>query len=164
MRRWVMLCRFIDTDPREDPDMAMTAAKRTESKSAPAGTKMTLAHANLSKAPATPGRRSFMTYRDLGVAAASHGRLRAQTMATKTGMTKPTGWHYHTCEGQFIYALKGWVDLEFETGETIRVKAGESLFIPGGLKHNETATSDDLEILELSVPAEMGTVPCEKPA
>jgi quercetin dioxygenase-like cupin family protein len=142
--------------------MAMTAAKQPEPMSATA--KPTLAHANLSTAPATPGRRSFMTYRDLGVAAASHGKLRAQTMATKTGMTKPTGWHYHTCEGQFIYALKGWVDLEFETGETIRVKAGESLFIPGGLKHNETATSDDLEILELSVPAEMGTVPCEKPA
>ena len=142
--------------------MAMTAAKQPQS--APAGTTMTLAHANLGTAPATPGRRSFMTYRDLGVAAASHGKLRAQTMTMKSGMTKPTGWHYHVCEGQFIYALKGWVDLEFETGEKIRVKAGESLFIPGGLKHNETATSDDMEILELSVPAEMGTVPCEKPA
>jgi quercetin dioxygenase-like cupin family protein len=115
-------------------------------------------------APATQGRRSFMTYRDLGVMAASNGKLRAQTMATITGMTEPTGWHYHTCEGQFVYALKGWVDLEFETGEKVRVKAGESLFIPGGMKHNETATSDDLEILELSVPGAMGTVPCEKPA
>ena len=56
------------------------------------------------------------------------------------------------------------VDLEFETGETIRLKAGESVFIPGGMKHNEIAMSQDLEILELSVPAEMGTVPCEPPA
>ncbi len=125
--------------------------------------KMTLAHATAASAPSVPGRRSFFTYRDLGVAGASQGKLRAQTMTAVTGMNEPTGWHYHTCDGQFVYALKGWVDLEFETGETLRVKAGESLFIPGGLKHNEIQASDDLEILELSVPAEMGTVACEKP-
>jgi hypothetical protein len=56
-------------------------------------------------------------------------------------MTKPTGWHYHVCDGQFVYVLKGWVDLEFEEGQRLQVQAGESLFIPGGLRHNETATS-----------------------
>lgn len=125
---------------------------------------MKLAHATPASAPAVPGRRSFFTYRDLGVTAASQGRIRAQTMTTITGMTEPTGWHYHVCEGQFVHALKGWVDLEFETGESIRLKAGESLFIPGGMKHNEIAMSEGLEILELSVPAEMGTVSCERPA
>lgn len=124
---------------------------------------MQLAHATAASAPSVPGRRRFFTYRDLGVGAASQGRLRAQTMTAVEGMTEPTGWHYHTCEGQFVYALKGWVDLEFETGETIRLAQGESLFIPGGLRHNEIATSDDLEILELSVPADMGTVACAKP-
>ena len=110
------------------------------------------------------GRRSFFKYRDLGVQKASGGWMRAQVMSAITGMTQPTGWHYHVCEGQFIYALKGWVDLEFEVGESIRLKAGESLFIPGGMKHNELAASADLDILELSVPADMGTVPCERPA
>ncbi len=84
-------------------------------------------------------------------------------MSAVTGMTEPTGWHYHVCEGQFVYILKGWVDLEFETGEKLHVKAGESLFIPGGMLHNETSTSDDLEVLELSVPADMGTVACDPP-
>ena len=123
-----------------------------------------IAHADLNTAPETGGRREFFTYRDLGVTEASLGRLRAQTMKARRGMTEPTGWHYHECEGQFVYAIKGWVDLEFETGEKVRVKAGQSLFIPGGLRHNETSASDDLEILELSVPAEMGTVPCDPPA
>jgi hypothetical protein len=40
---------------------------------------------------------------------------------------------------------------------------GESLYIPGGLRHNETAASRDLELLELSVPADMGTVTCDPP-
>ena len=122
-----------------------------------------LAHATPATAPSVPGRRSFFTYRDLGVNAASSGRMRAQIMAASEGMSKPTGWHYHVCDGQFVYALKGWVDLEFEDGQTIRLQAGESLYIPGGLRHNEIATSDTLEILEVSVPADMGTVACDPP-
>ena len=109
------------------------------------------------------GRRSFLKYQDLGVSAASSGRMRAQVMSATAGMTKPTGWHYHVCDGQFVYALKGWVDLEIEDGQTIRVQAGESLYIPGGLRHNEIATSDTLEILEVCVPADMGTVACDPP-
>ena len=60
--------------------------------------------------------------------------------------------------------MKGWVDLEFENGKRMRVASGESLFIPGGMKHNEFGTSDDLEILEVVLPGEMGTVPCDPPA
>ena len=122
-----------------------------------------LVHATSANAPFVEGRRTFLKYQDLGVTAASSGRMRAQVMSATAGMTKPTGWHYHVCEGQFVYALKGWVDLEFEDGQSIRLQAGESLYIPGGLRHNEIATSDTLEILEVSVPADMGTVPCESP-
>ena len=126
-------------------------------------TATSLRHATKDNAPLVPGRRSFFKYRDLGVTEASNGKLRAQVMQTVASMKEPTGWHYHECDGQFVYMLKGWVDLEFESGEKLRVSEGESLFIPGGLKHNETALSDDSEILELSVPADMGTVPCESP-
>jgi hypothetical protein len=33
--------------------------------------------------------------------------------------------------------------------------------IPRGLPHQEIATSDDLELVEVLVPAEMGTEPCD---
>jgi quercetin dioxygenase-like cupin family protein len=122
-----------------------------------------LAHATLTSAPLVAGRRAFFKYRDLGVTAASNGRMRAQVTSGAAGMTKPTGWHYHVCESQFVYALSGWVDLEFEDGQTLRLQAGESLYIPGGMRHNEIRTSDALEILEISVPADMGTVPCDPP-
>ncbi|HQD82552.1 MAG TPA: cupin, partial [Quisquiliibacterium sp.] len=59
---------------------------------------------------------------------------------------------------------KGWVDLEFEDGRKVRLQAGESLLIPGGMKHNETATSDEFELLEVTLPGDMGTVPCARPA
>ena len=110
------------------------------------------------------GRRDFFKYRDLGVTTASGGAMRAQVTSGTQGLTRPTGWHYHVCEGQFIFMLKGWVDLQFEDGRTIRVGEGDSLYIPGGTKHNEINAARDLDILEISVPADMGTKPCDKPA
>jgi quercetin dioxygenase-like cupin family protein len=123
----------------------------------------TMVHATTLNSPLVPGRRAFFTYRDLMVAAATGGKLRAQVMSSSQGLSQPTGWHYHVCEAQFIYALKGWVDLEFEDGRTIRLQAGESMLIPGGMKHNEIATSTEIELLEVTLPGEMGTVPCDKP-
>ncbi len=109
-----------------------------------------------------PGRRDFMTYRDLGVTAASAGRIRAQITTAKAGLTRPTGWHTHICEGQIVYMLNGWIDLAFET-ETIRIEEGDSLYIPGGTPHNEIATSDTFDLIEISMPADMGTKPCDPP-
>lgn len=109
------------------------------------------------------GRRDFLRYRELGVTKASGGQLRAQITEATEGMSKPTGWHIHLCEGQLVYMLSGWIDLEFADGK-IRVEAGDSLYIPGNTPHNETATSDSFELLEISIPADMGTEPCEPPA
>ena len=123
-----------------------------------------VAHGRVAEPVLVKGRREFFKYRDLGVAEASDGNMRAQVMMASQGLSRPTGWHYHECEGQFIYILKGWVELEFEDGRQLKVEEGDSLFIPGYLRHNETRTSDTMEILEVSVPGKMGTVPCEAPA
>jgi quercetin dioxygenase-like cupin family protein len=109
------------------------------------------------------GRRAFFKYRDLGVTDATDGQMRAQITSATQGMGKPTGWHYHVCDQQFVYMLKGWVDLEFEDGSKVRLMPGDSMMIPGGMRHNETGTADELEILEVSVPAQMNTVVCDKP-
>ena len=38
------------------------------------------------------------------------------------------------------------------------------MMIPGGTVHQEIATSDTMELLEVSVPARLGTVNCAAPA
>ncbi|HTR87419.1 MAG TPA: cupin domain-containing protein [Reyranella sp.] len=124
----------------------------------------TVAHARLAEPKLVKGRRDFFTYRDLGVAEGSAGGMRAQVMKSSKGMSQPTGWHYHECDGQFIYMIKGWVDLQFADGRTIRVEEGDSLFIPGYLPHNEIRTSEEMEILEVSAPGVLGTRPCDPPA
>jgi quercetin dioxygenase-like cupin family protein len=106
------------------------------------------------------GRRDFFRYREL---AESDGEFRAQVVSTRQGMTEPTGWHYHVCDAQFIYILSGTIDLDLEDGRSIRMAAGDSLYIPGGMKHNETGTSKDVEILEVMIPKLQDTVPCDAP-
>lgn len=138
------------------PNSATLSSPRT------AGQKV--AHGRIAEPVLVKGRRDFFTYRDLGVAEGSAGTMRAQVMKATQGLSEPTGWHYHECDGQFIYMLEGWVDLEFEDGRTIRVEKGNSLFIPGYLRHNEIRTSDKMEILEVSSPGQMGTTPCDPPA
>ena len=75
--------------------------------------------------PFVKGRRKFFRYRDLGVQAATGGKLRAQVMEAMTGMTEPIGWHTHECEAQVMYMLKGWGELEFEGGTSTRQGSGE---------------------------------------
>ena len=110
------------------------------------------------------GRREFFEYIDLGVTGATGGKMRAQITKASKGMSEPTGWHYHVCDGQYVYMLGGWLDLEMADGKVIHLEAGDSIYIPGGLPHNEIATSDDFELLEVSVPADMGTETCDAPA
>ena len=122
---------------------------------------MKLAISTAQDAHYVPGRRHFFQYRDLGVTEATGGKMRAQVTSAKSALDRETGWHYHTCDMQFVYILKGWVDLEFAGGRKARFGAGDSVMIPGGMPHQETATSEDLELVEVSVPAEMGTEACE---
>jgi len=128
------------------------------------GHKIELAVSKGKGANPVPGRREFFQYRDLGVTDATKGKMRAQLTSARAGMNRPTGWHYHICEAQFVYMVKGWMELEFEGRGVVRLEAGDSVLIPGGHVHNENCASDDFELIEVSIPAEMGTVACEAPA
>ena len=125
---------------------------------------MKLVKSFASQTPYAQGRRAFFRYRDLGVEAASGGRMRAYHNTCIAGMTEPTGWHYHDCEMQFVYVMKGRLTIEFEDGTVGTFAAGDSFFIPGGVRHNEIYVSEDKETLEISIPGKIGTVNCERPA
>ena len=122
-----------------------------------------IAVAKINNPVMVPGRRDFLQYRELGVTKASEGKIRAQITSASQGLSEETGWHIHRCEGQFVYMLSGWVDLVFAGGRVERVGPGDSIYIPGNTPHNETATSDSFELLEVSIPADMGTEPCDAP-
>jgi len=136
----------------------------TASVSEPPQSAMRLLKSFVSTTPFAPGRRPFFQYRDLGLEGASGGRMRAYHSSAIAGMLQPTGWHYHTCEMQFVYVLKGAITIEFEDGTVATCSPGDSLFIPGGVRHNEIYASEDKQTLEVSVPGKIGTVNVERPA
>ena len=137
------------------PDDVITMTQKPNTK---------LGYTSAKKPTMVEGRRDFFTYRDLGAKTASGGQMRAQLTKAKTGMTEPTGWHYHICEMQFVYVLKGKLVIEFEDGTVGTFTAGDSFFVPGGVRHNEIYVSEDKEALEVSVPGKIETVNVERPA
>ena len=124
---------------------------------------MELLRAFASQTPYVQGRRVFFKYRDLGLEKATHGRMRANISSSIEGMTEPTGWHYHECDMQFVYSIKGTVTIEFEDGTVSTFGPGDAFFIPPGMKHNEIHISPDREAIEISLPGKIGTVPCDRP-
>jgi quercetin dioxygenase-like cupin family protein len=58
----------------------------------------------------------------------------------------------------FVYVLRGWLTFRFAgVAGDVTVRAGEGLSQPAGVPHNVVARSDDLEVLEINVPAAYGT-------
>jgi quercetin dioxygenase-like cupin family protein len=122
-----------------------------------------LLHGTPENQPMVEGRRDFYSYRDLGLTDATGGRMSAQIQEAKRSMDEGTGWHYHLCEGQFIFMLQGSADLEFEDYGKVHFSAGECIFIPGNVKHNAVGSSADMRCIEMNFPADFGTVVCEAP-
>ena len=106
------------------------------------------------------GLRTYAHYRDLGVAAASHGLAQAHVIRL-IGPCNPaevSKLHFHDVEFQMVYVLKGWVKTYMEgQGETL-MQQGSAWTQPPRIKHLIMDYSDDVELLEVILPAEFRTV------
>jgi mannose-6-phosphate isomerase-like protein (cupin superfamily) len=118
---------------------------------------------SIADAPEIPGRRNFAKYFDIGVEDASQGLIGTQVTRMRSGMVEETGWHFHECDFQWLFVTKGWLELQFENGETHRIGEQGVCFIPGGWRHNETGTSDDLEFIEIFMPPKPRTIAVDSP-
>jgi hypothetical protein len=106
------------------------------------------------------GLRTYAKYRDLGIADASHGLARAHVIRL-VGPCNPaevSKLHFHDVEFQMVYVLKGWVKTYMEGhGETL-MEQGSAWTQPPRIKHLIMDYSDDVELLEVILPAEFKTV------
>ncbi len=104
------------------------------------------------------GLRAFFEYRDLGIEAATGGRVGAQVIRAKPGAGHGgTGWHRHGLDVQLVYILKGWVRFDYVGVGEVLLEAGACVHQPPGIRHVEIAHSEDVEILEITLPAEFAT-------
>jgi mannose-6-phosphate isomerase-like protein (cupin superfamily) len=106
------------------------------------------------------GLRAYAKYRDLGIAAASHGLAQAHVIRLQ-GPCNPdevSKLHFHAVDFQVVYVLKGWVKTYMDgEGETL-MKEGSAWTQPPKIKHMILDYSDDVELLEVILPAEFKTV------
>lgn len=98
--------------------------------------------------------RAGMNYRDLipdrlgGAIIASHIRILDEGPV-------PDMVHYHTVGFQLIFCHAGWVDLVYEDqGPPFRLSAGDCVIQPPQIRHRVLHSSENLEVIEIGVPAE----------
>jgi quercetin dioxygenase-like cupin family protein len=103
------------------------------------------------------GLRSFFEYRDLGVKQATGGRVVAHVIRSAAGTAFSSQPHRHRTAFQLVYILKGWIEFEYEGHGRVRLEAGSCVHQPPEIRHRELGHSDDIEMLEIVMPADFAT-------
>jgi uncharacterized cupin superfamily protein len=106
------------------------------------------------------GLRSYAKYRDLGIADATGGMVRAHVLrfVEPCDPAVVSIRHFHDTEFQMVYVLKGWVKTELEGQGEVLMREGSSWTQPPKIRHVINDYSDDCELLEVILPAEFDTV------
>lgn len=104
------------------------------------------------------GLRSFFEYRDLGISDATGGRVMAHVIRARGGHDERSGAHRHLLEFQMVYVLKGWVKFEYDGVGEVTLTAGSCVHQPPGIRHREIDHSDDVEMIEITMPGTFDTV------
>ena len=101
-------------------------------------------------------------YRDLGMAAATDGKVGAIHLRAKGPCRRDLGFHRHDLAFQMVYILKGWVTYRWQGhDEPITAHAGASVYSPPGEVHNVIDYSEDMEVIEVTMPADYPTIDVE---
>ena len=113
------------------------------------------------------GLRDFFLYRDLGIEAATGGKVIAQLVKANAAPKSGTGWHRHEAEFHIVIMTRGWARFMYGDVETL-VEAGDCVHQRPGIVHYLFDYSPDMEYLEVVGPAGFTTLdaesPCEAPA
>ena len=104
------------------------------------------------------GLRAFFEYRDLGIKEATAGRVVAHVIRAIPGVQAMPQRHHHQVEFQMVYVLKGWIRFDYEGVGEVTLSAGSCVHQPPGIRHTELGHSDDLELVEIVLPADFETV------
>jgi mannose-6-phosphate isomerase-like protein (cupin superfamily) len=106
------------------------------------------------------GLRAYAKYRDLGIKDATHGLAQAHVIRLQ-GPCDPqevSKLHYHDVEFQMVYVLKGWVKTYMDGQGEMLMKEGGCWTQPPKVRHMILDYSDDVELLEVILPADFKTV------
>ena len=101
------------------------------------------------------GMRKCFEYRDLGINAAAGGNFHAHVIRAVDQEEDGIGLHRHNeIEFQMVYILKGWMRFWYEGEGEVIAREGTCILQPPKVKHDVLEWSDDLELLEITSPAD----------
>lgn len=103
------------------------------------------------------GLRAFFEYRDLGIERATQGKVVAHVIRAAAGTEFSAQPHLHRCDFQLVYVLKGWIEFDYEGQGVVRLEPGSCVYQPPMIRHREVGHSEDLELLEIVMPADFKT-------
>ena len=107
------------------------------------------------KAEWTPWRMEGFEARDIGIASATDG-LAGVRVAHPVGQLQPE-FVSHDADLLFMFLLNGSAELNCDQMESELLTAGDSFIIPGALKHSLSECSENMEVLEVALPAMFNT-------
>ncbi|WP_299986253.1 cupin domain-containing protein [uncultured Ruegeria sp.] len=98
--------------------------------------------------------RAGMHYRDL-VPDRLGGSIIASHIRIPDGGPVPDMVHFHKVGFQLIFCIHGWVDVVYEDqGDRLRLTAGDCFIQPPEIRHRVLEASDNVQVIEIGVPAE----------
>lgn len=98
--------------------------------------------------------RAGMRYRDL-IPNRLGGSIIASHIRIPDAGPVPDMVHYHTVGFQLIFCYHGWVRLVYEDqGPPFLLKAGDCVIQPPQIRHRVLEASENLQVIEIGVPAE----------
>ena len=104
------------------------------------------------------GLRKCFEYRDLGIKAATGGNYHAHVIRAVDQEEDGIGLHRHNeIKFQMVYILNGWMRFWYEGEGEVVAKKGTCILQPPAVKHDVLEWSDDLELLEITSPAEFSS-------
>jgi quercetin dioxygenase-like cupin family protein len=74
-----------------------------------------------------------------------------------------TGYHFHTADVHVVYMVRGWAKFDYDGVDTL-VEAGDCVHQRPGIVHSLHDWSDDMEFMEIIMPADFATTEITPPA
>jgi quercetin dioxygenase-like cupin family protein len=110
----------------------------------------------VAKAEWIPWRMEGFEARDIGIASATDGLARVR-------VARPVGqpqlkFVSHDADLLFMFLLNGSVELNCDQMDSELLTTGDSFIVPSSMKHSLSKCSEDMELLEVVLPAEFNTI------
>ena len=108
------------------------------------------------KAEWKPWRMEGFEARDIGISSATDG-LAGVRVARPVGQPQPE-FVSHDADLLFMFILNGSAELNCDKIDSELLTAGDSFIVPSNMKHSLSKCSEDMDVLEVAIPAIFNTV------